>query len=149
MTLRTRQFAKTASVLSSLLVAAPSLAESASFSSPSGNIVCYLETDGGMNPNDSPLACLIFESDWTGPPYKSDDCGLDQTRQVMMFPTGKGEVFWGCHGDVFWPYPSPTISYGSTWSVTGFSCNMEQSGVTCANAEGYGFKLRRGGIDIY
>lgn len=103
MTPRTRQFVKTASVLCALLVASPSFAERASFSSPSGNITCYLENDGAMNPTDSPLVCLIFEADWAGPPYESDGCGLDQTRQVMMFPTGKGEVFGAVMATCFGP----------------------------------------------
>ena len=149
MTLKTRQFVKTASALAALLVATRSFAERASFSSPSGNIICYLEHDDGTNPNESPLVCLILEADWVGPPYESEDCGLDQTRQVMMFPTGRGEVFLGCHGDVFWPHPTPKVSYGSTWSVTGFDCSVEQTGVTCENTEKNGFRLRRASVELY
>lgn len=146
---RTQPFVWTASLITALLVASPSFAERASFSSPSGNITCYLEHEGGADPADSPLICLVFAADWTGQPYKSEDCGLDQTRQVQMFQTGKPEVYWGCHGDVFWPLPTPTIGYGSTWSVTGYSCEMAQTGVSCQNTDGNGFKLRRAVVEVY
>ena len=150
MILRTQQFVKTASLLTALLMAMPSFAERATFSSPSGNITCYLEDHGVFDVAERPLVCIVFEADWPVLPHAgSEECDLDAMHQIVMYPAGIPEPMIGCHGDVFWPLPEVKIGYGSTWSVTGYTCDMATTGVSCQNTDGHGFKLRRAAVEVY
>ena len=132
-------------------LATPAQAQSASFSAPSGNIICYLETldydtGGTLPPARQPLICLVFQANWTLPDDYGDDdptCDLDRTRTIIMPPRGPATARWTCHGDVFWPYPTPQIAYGSDWSVPSFGCSMRKDGVRCQNLSGHGIHLRR------
>ncbi len=95
--------------------------------------------------------CLVFEASWTPPnDYGDGDptCDLDRTRIVILPPDGPATERWVCHGDVFWPIHG-AIGYGSAWSVLGFDCQMAETGVTCQNARGNGFSVRRAARSLY
>ncbi|MFK7939826.1 MAG: DUF6636 domain-containing protein [Roseovarius sp.] len=131
-------------------------AHATSFSAPSGNIICYTVnwdyyTDKLVPPDQREMNCLVFEADWTLPPYYGDDnpnCDLDRTRAIILPPNGPAAAQWFCHGDVFWPLPNPKIAYGSDWSVSNFACTMREDGVRCQNASGHGFHVRRSKLTL-
>ncbi|MCF2869652.1 hypothetical protein L0664_01115 [Octadecabacter sp. G9-8] len=110
----------------------------AGFASPSGNIRCYLDVYSDLPFGDMPMVCLIFDADWDLPPDYGDSdptCDLDRTRTLILQPTGRPQERWTCHGDVFWPEPLGTLSYGSEWSMLGYGCRVETRGVTCTNGD--------------
>lgn len=108
------------------------------FQSPSGNIVCYADVYGPAAVDDMALVCLIFDAGWDLPPDYGDSdptCDLDRTRTLILPRSGRPQERWSCHGDVFWPLPLGTISYGSEWSVFNYTCKVASNGVTCTNGE--------------
>lgn len=131
-------------------------AQASSFSAPSGNIICYTvdwdySTDKMVPPNQREMNCLIFDANWSLPPYYGDDdptCDLDRTRAIILPPTGPATAQWYCHGDVFWPLPNPKIAYGSDWEVLNYACTMRKDGVRCQNASGHGFHVRRSKLTL-
>lgn len=139
-----RPFAKTLTAISAALAAMP--AQAAGFSSPSGNIRCYADLYNSQPLDEVDLICLIFEADWDLPPDYGDDdptCDLDRTRSVFLPAQGAPRERWICHGDVFWPAPLGKISYGSNWSLFGFSCDVARNGVTCRNATDHSISVAR------
>jgi hypothetical protein len=131
-------------------------AQSASFAAPSGNILCFTETydyvkNEEIYPESQPLVCLVFQANWTLPEYYGygeSTCDLERTRTIIVPPSGPAQARWTCHGDMFWPYPTPKISYGSDWSVANHSCTMRKDGVRCQNATGHGFHVRRAKLTL-
>lgn len=85
--------------------------------------------------------CHIFLADWALP--LQEDCDLDSTITLTLGPKGAPRESILCHGDVFWPHPTPVLSYGSIWTVLGYRCEVTQSGVTCVNRNGNGFEIAR------
>ena len=150
MTLQTRPFARTLTTLSAVLFAcAASSAQAVGFGSPSGNIRCYLDVYSPEPINEIPLICLIFEADWpVTPDDATPECDLDQTRQIILPPVGYARTEWACHGDVFWPEPLGTISYGSQWFLFDFECEMARNGVRCTNTGDGGFLVNRAGVTL-
>lgn len=150
MTRKTKPFVKTLTALSAAFLAcATSSAQAAGFSSPSGNIRCYLDIYSDVPFDEKPLVCLVFNADWDLPPDYGDGdptCDLDRTRTVILPRTGPATARWTCHGDVFWPAPLGQISYGSQWSLFGFTCDMANTGVTCRNDLGQSVTINRAGL---
>lgn len=142
---RTRLFARTAkALLSGVLAVVSGAAMADPFTSPSGNILCYVESrdwqsGAALPPAKHQLICLIFAANW-GLPRRYDggetSCDLDSTRATILRPRGSGRVTWFCHGDVFWPLPAPTQAYGTTWREGAFSCQVTRKGVRCGNGAG-------------
>ena len=127
-----------------ITLATPALANG--FASPSGNIRCYLDVFSPAPIDETDMVCLIFDAGWEYPPERGGndgDCDLDRTRMVILPPDGAPYLETACHGDVFWPEPLGTISYGSEWSLMGYTCRMARDGVRCGNGRGDGFHLRR------
>ncbi|MBU2991841.1 hypothetical protein Q4555_14145 [Octadecabacter sp. 1_MG-2023] len=149
MTRKTKPFARTLRALSTvalMLLVSPVWA--LGFASPSGNIKCYVETYGEDSIIEADLVCLIFDAAWDLPPDYGDGdptCDLDETRTLVLPTSGQPEERWTCHGDVFWPAPLATISYGSEWSFYSYTCAMAASGVSCENRNGNGFSVNRAG----
>lgn len=136
--------------------ASAAAADGTGFVAPSKNITCYLDrydwdTDKRLPASQSPLLCLVWEAQWSPPLDFGDDdptCDLDQTRVVILQPSGKAKARWICHGDVFWPLPLPTLGYGSDWSVAGYACSMAKDGVRCSNRSGGRFHIRRSALKL-
>ncbi|MBK4216506.1 hypothetical protein JJJ17_11265 [Paracoccus caeni] len=124
-----------------------SRAESPSFSTPSGNILCYVPVHLGSFDAEADLFCHIFSADWTPP--SEEFCDLDRTATIALGPKGNPSESMFCHGDVFWPVPTPVVSYGSSWSVLGYRCEIAESGVTCVNRDGHGFEIARRGRKLF
>ncbi|MEM8691698.1 MAG: DUF6636 domain-containing protein [Pseudomonadota bacterium] len=122
-----------------------------SFQSASGNILCFLNAGPALHANqnqEAQLSCLIFEADWV-PPDAAEHCDLDETRILTLPLDGSATEGWTCHGDVFWPHPTPTIGSNATWSVAGFDCEIIRTGVTCRSEAGHGFRLARAQRSLY
>lgn len=123
-----------------IIAAGQAWADTPTFTTPSGNIICY--APAVADKDQGKLACHILAADWT-PPVK-EFCDLDRTPTLWLGPVGAPEESIICHGDVFWPIPTPTLSYGSVWSVWEYRCEVARTGVTCTNASGNGFEIGRG-----
>ncbi|MBS8225796.1 DUF6636 domain-containing protein [Vannielia litorea] len=120
-------------------------ARAASFATPSGNILCY--APGSLGPSEAGLVCLIFEANWSPPLH--EPCDLDRTAAIVLEPSGTPFGITACQGDVFWPYPTPQLSYGSEWVLEGFRCEVATTGVRCTNAQGHGFEMARRGRRLF
>ena len=144
---KTKPFAKMLTALNALIfmvVSSPALA--AGFTSPSGNIKCYVDIYARVPFADAPLICLISEADWDFPEDYGGGyptCDLDRIRAVILPRAGAATEQWICHGDVFWPAPMGAIGYGSQWSLSHYSCAMERNGVRCMNETGSAIALNR------
>jgi len=135
-----------------VLALAAGPAQASGFSSPSGNIQCFLGGAAGANFADRPMVCLIFQADWpvtAGGGDSDPSCDLDSTRTLVLPPDGPAQVSWSCHGDVFWPAPLGEISYGAQWSDSVYTCSMATDGVRCENGQGNGFAVRRAARKLY
>lgn len=129
----TRIPALAAVVLSALaLRPAPSI-ELFSFQTPSGNIGCMADDDGGWS-----LRCDIGERDWRG--GRAADCELDSGDALGL--SAAGRAYWVCHGDTILRQGA-VLGYGSTWRAGPFTCTSAQAGVTCRNRAQHGFTLSR------
>lgn len=132
-----------------VLTCAAGSAQAGGFGSPSGNIRCYLDVFSPQPIGEAALICLIFEADWpVAPDDAYPECALDQTRQIILPPVGYARAEWACHGDVFWPEPLGTISYGSEWFLFNFECEMARNGVRCSNTGDGGFLVNRAGVTL-
>lgn len=126
---------------------APNAGQSHSFRTPSGNIACMAVVDdyegGGWE-----LRCDIAPSqqNWEGGDA-GEECDLDDGDSLGLNATGR--AFWVCHGDTLLGPGSPTLGYGSTWSVGPFTCTVERTGVTCRNRSGHGFTLSRASYRLF
>lgn len=121
------------------------------FTTPSNNITCYLDVFSPDRIDEVDVICLIFGASWDLPPDfgdKNPTCDLDQTRTVILPPEGPASARWTCHGDVFWPLPLGALSYGSGWSLMGYSCDVDTDGVRCTNASGNRFHVRRAALAL-
>lgn len=146
---RTRLFAATVSALILLALSTPAMA--AGFTSPSGNIKCYVDIYARVPFDDVQMICLVSDADWDLPNDYGDGyptCDLDRTRAIFLPPTGAPYAHWICHGDVFWPVPLGKISYGSEWSLNHYTCSMATDGVRCTNASGNMLDVNRARFDL-
>ena len=120
-----------------LLVATPAAAEFVPFQSPTGNIHCYIYTDGSGGEARCDLISLTMT--FRRPPPNCDgDWGAyfrvtAQARQGQL----------ACVGDTAIDRGSMVLPYGRSITVGGFTCNSEETGMTCTNAAGHGFSVAR------
>lgn len=112
------------------------------FASPTKNIGCLADDFDGKYT----LRCDIGERSFT-PPTRPRSCPLDYGGYGDSFTLlRRGPASWTCHGDTALPGNQPgfrTLRYGKTWSWGPFRCTMRMSGITCRNAQRYGFLLSR------
>jgi hypothetical protein len=107
------------------------------FQAPSGNIHCMI---------------FVGDGDWQG--ARSDilqaelsyalrpaDCDLDWGHAFEV--PRRGASYPVCAGDTVASPDAPVLDYGRSYSLGGITCSSEKSGMTCTNAEGHGFTLRR------
>jgi hypothetical protein len=107
------------------------------FRSPSGNISCIMSS--------AQVRCDIVERDWEPPPAPAS-CDLDWAQGLILPASGPADFI--CAGDtVLGEYAA--LAYGDSASVPPFTCVSEESGVTCENGEGSGFRLARESYAIF
>lgn len=123
-----------------LLCATPAFAddESNKFRSPSGNILCLLETgDAG-----STATCDILERGTSATPRpRPKDCDLEWGIRYSVGESGAPEMI--CEGDFIGSAQSPILTYGSTLQLGGIACSSSEAGVECRNEQGHGFSLSK------
>ena len=108
-----------------------------SFSSPTGNIGCYIDTDY--------VRCDIEQRTWS-PPARPGDCEFDYGQGIAL--TTKGAEFV-CAGDTTLG-AEEKLPYGASSQRGQFICLSEQSGMTCHDAKtGGGFALSRTSYRIF
>ncbi|MFY0406955.1 DUF6636 domain-containing protein [Solicola sp. PLA-1-18] len=103
----------------------------ASFTTPTGNIGCYIGSQGAR--------CDIRERSFE-PPAEPESCGLAWGNSLEVGADGAG---FACVGDTV--MGSDTIlKYGNSTLVGDYGCTSATTGVTCVNrSTGHGFSLSR------
>jgi len=112
-----------------------------SFQTPTGNIGCMADDEGGR----WSLRCDIATHDWAGG-SAGRDCDLDQGDALGM--TGGGRTYWVCHGDTVLRQGA-VLGYGSSWRAGPFTCISARAGVTCRNRAAHGFTLSRASYRVF
>lgn len=131
---------RTSAVLAAVSAAAiatttPAQAKPGGFTSPSGNIGCYI-TAGWVR-------CDIEEHSWPTP-SRPASCELDYGQGVTVARRGRGHFV--CAGDTALR-SGPPLAYGKRRRAGRFTCVSRTSGMRCFNRRnGHGFSLSR---DVY
>ncbi len=121
------------------------------FRSPSGNILCAINSDGDPPPF---AECDIQEADF---PEKArpGDCDLAWQGRYVMVADGQPQV-GRCAGDPSgaWVYnqegQGQVLQYGQTTLVVDLACTSEKDGMVCWNVETrHGFQVSRGGLQLF
>jgi hypothetical protein len=115
--------------------------DTAGFQSPSKNISCLVFPDG----QKTAIRCDIAAMDTK--PKRPADCDLEYGQAFMMDSRGGAERI--CYGDALTDKVLPVIGYGEVWQRGGFTCTVEQTGVTCSNADRHGFSLSRAKQELF
>jgi hypothetical protein len=116
------------------------------FKTPSGNIVCLYIVGTAA---DRPLVECGIKTGLKPPPSRNGrGCKYSdyQGDRVELLATGPAHAI-ACAGDVG-PFAglvvgAQVLSYGKTWSGSGFRCASAVTGLTCRNKSGHGFFLSR------
>jgi hypothetical protein len=106
---------------------------------PSHNIFCMASPAMEGQPTPE-LRCDIRQMT-TRPPRPPANCPESWGDAFFIDPTGPGKLM--CHGDTVTNPSYPVLAYGRTWSVYGFACLSQTTGLTCRNAQGHGFSISR------
>lgn len=107
------------------------------FASPSGNIACVITADSA----DCVIASFSYE------PQDAAQCDGDAAGDHLRVEEAGSSM--PCDplvvaGDV------PPLDYGEQVAAHGFTCDSEESGVTCRHdATGYGFSVARAAYDLF
>ncbi|MHA7650689.1 DUF6636 domain-containing protein [Mycobacterium sp. ML4] len=117
-----------------LALPATAHADSQNFKTPSGNIVCSLDSTGA--------ACDINEYTYTPPPPPECAQHIAWGNRFVL-DAGKPAAIH-CHGDTLAVPGERTLDYGQTASAGTLSCVSGQSGVTCTDSSsGHFFQVSR------
>jgi hypothetical protein len=108
------------------------------FQSPSKNIGCILD--------DSFARCDIRKRDWS-PPRKPSSCGEDYGQGLSIARNGSRGRFV-CAGDTALG-SGKVLAYGRSIRRGKITCTSRESGVTCKNARGHGFRISRGSYRVF
>lgn len=124
-------------VLLPLTVAAPgaSAASAEFFQLPSKRIGCVVFS--GKTPT---LRCDINGAT-NRPPAKPRSCEFDFGFSFGLSPRGKARRL--CVSDAGTDPEARILRYGQRYRRFGFTCTSRQSGLTCTNRDGRGFRLAR------
>lgn len=120
-------------------LAAPAHAEPLiGFSSPSGNIGCYVAEDY--------VRCDIAERDWAPPPRPAG-CEFDY-GQGIAFADGDPPAFV-CAGDTALHAGAP-LAFGRNVAAGPMQCTSQETGVTCRDTRtGGGFTISRQAYELF
>jgi hypothetical protein len=126
------------------------------FTSPTGNIDCYMYLDGA----DNFVSCLVQEANWKNPPRRPADCDLDWAPEELSLGSRKSGtsyrntvVVGACRGDIgplCGPNECSTLAYGKSVRVGNLTCTSAKTGVTCTTLQGpkRGFTISRSGYKL-
>lgn len=121
----------------SLIGASAASAALVQFRTPSGNIGCIGETARA----DNSIRCDISRRSWSPPP-KPRSCELDWGNGLSLDRRGRARFV--CAGDTALN-TGPKLAYGKQRAIGAIVCLSRTSGLTCTNADGHGFTMRRTG----
>lgn len=114
------------------------VSELTGFSSPSGNIGCFIDR--------ASVRCDIAERDWE-PPDPPDDCELDFGQGIEL--VAGGEAGFVCAGDTTLG-AGDALAYGESISAGLLRCESSRAGMSCRDIEtGRGFSIARGRYEIF
>ncbi len=112
--------------------------ELTAFSSPTGNIGCYIDPGS--------VRCDIGDRDWEPPPAPPG-CELDYGQGIELEAGGRAAFV--CAGDTALG-GGEALDYGSSIAAGLLRCESEESGMTCRDAEtGRGFSIAIEGYEIF
>lgn len=112
--------------------------EPTAFSSPTGNIGCYIDPGS--------VRCDIGDRDWEPPPAPPG-CELDYGQGIELRAGGRAALV--CAGDTVLG-GGEALDYGSSIAAGLLRCESEESGMTCRDAEtGRGFSIAVEGYEIF
>jgi len=121
-----------------LLIPTASASAFTAFTSPSGNIGCYV--DSGT------VRCDIRAKDWPTP-KRPKSCELDYGQGVTLGKTGRARYI--CAGDTALGNGRP-LAYGKTLRSGKLLCKSLTSGMRCTNTSTHhGFVLSRELVDLF
>lgn len=107
------------------------------FTSPSGNIGCYLDR--------RTVRCDIAERDWE-PPSPPDGCELDYGQGITL--DAGGSPAFVCAGDTALGAGDP-LPYGQSIAAGLLLCESEDSGMSCRDIEtGRGFTISKQAYEL-
>jgi hypothetical protein len=110
------------------------------FTTPSGNVGCYIDTEM--------VRCDIRERDWAVPP-RSPDCP-EQVSYGQGLEIVNGDAVFVCAGDTALNPDADVVAYGDSISAGSLSCEVRFNGVNCSDGDsGHGFFLARESFDFY
>lgn len=108
-----------------------------SFTSPTGNIGCYISSDSAR--------CDIRDRTFSPPP-EPEECGLDWGNSVEVAADVAG---FACVGDTVMGSEA-TLKYGNSTVVGDFGCRSTETGVTCINRKTmHGFLISRAAVQTF
>ena len=114
------------------------VSELTGFSSPTGNIGCYIDRES--------VRCDIAERDWE-PPKAPKSCELDYGQGIELRAGSTADFV--CAGDTALEGGDP-LAYGSSISAGLLRCESSEAAIRCTDAEtGRGFSLSREGYEIF
>jgi hypothetical protein len=108
------------------------------FTSPSGNIGCYIDRGS--------VRCDIDDRDWS-PPKAPKSCDLDYGQGIEL--RAGGAAAFVCAGDTALG-GGDVLGYGSSIAAGLLRCESEESGMTCRDTEtGRGFTISKQAYEIF
>ena len=114
--------------------------ELSAFSSPTGNIGCFLSAEIAV--------CEIGSYDFELPP-KPSSCEFDWGAQIELSDPSTAPVLGACKSDTLLG-ATDQLAYGSTAAVGEFACFSQEIGMTCWNQDtGHGFTLSRAAYALF
>lgn len=114
------------------------VSELTGFSSPSGNIGCFIER--------ASVRCDIAEREWE-PPEQPPDCDLDYGQGIEL--VAGGEAGFVCAGDTALG-AGAGLAYGESISAGLLRCESSRAGMSCRDIEtGRGFSIARERYEIF
>lgn len=110
------------------------------FTSPSGNIYCYIDP--------SSARCDIRDRDWSPPPRPADCPSFTGYGQGLIVTPGRPAMIV-CAGDTTYN-ENGALAYGQSIRAGVLRCTSTQSGMTCLDTQsGNGFTIARQGYQIF
>ncbi len=127
-------------LVATLVVTPAAAQDTVHFQSPTGNIHCLIS-----GPPWAEARCDLLQA--TVNFRRPVDCDLEWGLSFGVGASGSGAPL--CVGDTTAMPGAPVLGYGRSVSHAGFICLSEQSGVTCQNAQGHGFKVARSAQRVF